>query len=476
LPRSLVTINDLTNDEIEAIFALADDFLREMPTPGKEWRIGGRISLAEEFVLSTLFYEPSTRTRFSFESAMHRLGGHVISSASRDTTSAAKGESLADTVRVLENYSDVIVLRHPWEGAARVAAEYTDVPVINAGDGSHEHPTQTLCDLYTLRKENESVREKRSFRDLTVLLRGDLKHGRTVHSLVYALARFGAKFIPSPATEDLALPQHVIDRLRREYDCYPASPKDLDEEFLKDVPINAVYVTPDKDKSHQLAWVPEVELSVKVNQIHAFYVTRLQLERADGDSPPTYPKVDSRFLNGSRFRQSSVLHPLPRVEELGYDMDSDSRGVYFKQASYGVPVRMALLAAMLKLRGDILSASPPDANKYEQFDGGGRIECLNGQCVTHLESERRHLKPKFFIVTEDQKHFGGAQPQLTLRCAYCEYEVHPHCLGSKSHRKYDCDPARLSHIRPLSDLVFFNDEQQALEAGYQRYKGTPVHV
>ena len=150
----------------------------------------GGLHLADDFILATLFYEASTRTRFSFESAMMRLGGNVLSSADPKTTSAAKGETIADTIRVLENYADAIVIRHPCEGSVRVAADYADVPIINAGDGGHEHPTQTLCDLYTLR------REKGTLKNLNVLLWGDLKNGRTVHSLVYGLARFGARIIP----------------------------------------------------------------------------------------------------------------------------------------------------------------------------------------------------------------------------------------------------------------------------------------
>ena len=221
MARSLVSIDDLSNDEIEAIFELADRFLDEMATPGKPHRIRGRRTLARDFILSTLFYEPSTRTRLSFESAMLRLGGQVISSAEVSSSSAAKGETIADTVRVVENYSDILVIRHSHEGAAQVAVDYTDLPVINAGDGGHEHPTQTLCDLYTLRAGHRQ-RQKNSelsFSDITIELRGDLKHGRTVHSLVYALARFGARIIPAPAP-GCDLPPHVQQRLARDYNCY----------------------------------------------------------------------------------------------------------------------------------------------------------------------------------------------------------------------------------------------------------------
>jgi len=177
--RDLITIADLSDQEIEEIFALADDMENLIRGGAKAMGCHGKI-------MATLFYEPSTRTRLSFESAMQRLGGSVISSPDMRSSAAAKGESIADTARVVASYADILVVRHYWDGAARAMAEFAGVPVINAGDGSHEHPTQTLCDLYTLRKE------KGDLRGLTVVICGDLKHGRTIHSLVFALARFGA--------------------------------------------------------------------------------------------------------------------------------------------------------------------------------------------------------------------------------------------------------------------------------------------
>ena len=226
MSRSVISIDDLDNGEIDSIFQLADRFLDEMATPGKPYRVRGRRSVARDFILATLFYEPSTRTRLSFESAMLRLGGQVLSSADSSSTSAAKGETIADTVRIIESYADMIVMRHPSEGAAQVAAEYTDLPVINGGDGGHEHPTQTLCDLYTIRaaRRHKHKTDDLSFRDVNIEVRGDLKHGRTVHSLVYALARFGARIIPSPAP-GCELPEHVRQRLARDYNCYSLSKK-----------------------------------------------------------------------------------------------------------------------------------------------------------------------------------------------------------------------------------------------------------
>src|SRR6478609_3841686 len=251
MPRSVVSIDDLTNDEIEAIFQLADRFLAEMATPGRPYRIRGRSDVARDFVLATLFFEASTRTRLSFESAMLRLGGRCLSSSDASQTSAAKGETIADMVRVVGNYADALVIRHPLEGAARVAADYAGLPVINAGDGSHEHPTQTLCDLYTLRAahaEKGRPRSIHSIKDLNVVICGDLLHGRTVHSLVYALARLKARIIPR-AAPGCELPEHVASRLARDYHCLPISKDNAEDGLPPEVDI--VYLTP--DEPHQLA-------------------------------------------------------------------------------------------------------------------------------------------------------------------------------------------------------------------------------
>src|ERR1700733_11664306 len=237
MKRDVITINDLSNAEIEEIFDLADRFLDEMGREGHAHQIRGRRGEAVVQLMTSLFYEPSTRTRFSFEAAMVRMGGSVLGTVDPVTSSAAKGESLADTVRVMENYADLIVMRHPFEGAARAAAEYVDIPVINGGDGGHEHPTQTLCDLYTLRRENQSLR------DLNVLVVGDLRNGRTVHSLVFGLARFGANIIPMPA-KGFELPDQVARRLQEEYHCRPYAKEEL---FggTEDMPqIDVVYVAP----------------------------------------------------------------------------------------------------------------------------------------------------------------------------------------------------------------------------------------
>src|SRR5205814_5503852 len=240
--------NDLSNSEIDAIFALAQHYLDRLSDPNCAYRIARSTGAASEFILASLFYEPSTRTRLSFESAMLRLGGDVITSADPATSSAAKGESLADSVRVISNYADIMVIRHPRDGAVRLAAEYSPIPVINGGDGSHEHPTQTLCDLFTLTKKNKQLK------NLKVAISGDLRGSRTIHSFVYALARFGATIMPMPA-KGMELPPHVDQRLREEFGCHmvPQSKGEGD-----DASIDALYVTPDEPHQQSLFAGPEI--------------------------------------------------------------------------------------------------------------------------------------------------------------------------------------------------------------------------
>ena len=263
-----------------------------------------------------------------------------------NASSAAKGESLADTARIVSGYADLIVLRHPHDGAARVAADYAPCPIINAGDGSREHPTQTLCDLFTLR------RKKGQLKGLTVALCGDLKFGRTVHSLIYALARFGANIVAVP-TAGMNVPDYVLERLAAERH-YSFSTVTMDE--LKSLAggLDALYLTP--SAPHQMALftgevpldkIPAAEPPVSLD---AFYVTRLQKERISGKEtkPGDYVRFDASALKGHRAQEAVVMHPLPRAGELAYELDSDPRAVYFEQAAAGVPVRMALIAWLLE--------------------------------------------------------------------------------------------------------------------------------
>jgi aspartate carbamoyltransferase catalytic subunit len=264
LNKNLVTIDDLSNREIESIFSLTDEISNSINDQSEVCR--GRI-------MASLFFEPSTRTRLSFETAMLRLGGRVISAVDIGASSLAKDESIADMAKVVGSYADIIVIRHPWEGAAKVVADYAGIPVINAGDGSHEHPTQTLCDLYTLKKEKQTIT------GLKIALWGDLKHGRTIHSLACALARFGATilFHPSPGLE---MPEHILRKLTVEY----GGKLERDVETLEYAskegffPVDAIYMTP--RRPHQLAMMPDISIRVELKTgIDALYVTRFQKER-----------------------------------------------------------------------------------------------------------------------------------------------------------------------------------------------------
>ena len=408
--RHIVSINDLSNKEIETIFEVAQGFLQELADRNISYRIGRSTTLASKFILASLFYEPSTRTRLSFESAMLRLGGANITSADPAVSSAAKGESLADTIRVISNYADIVVIRHPRDGAARLAAEYSQVPVINGGDGSHEHPTQTLCDLFTLRSKNKNLR------NMKVAISGDLKGSRTIHSFVYALARFGATIEPLPAP-GMELPAHVDRRLREEFHSRMVSKGgDSDSDS-----IDALYVT--ADQPHQLALIPEPEDYGFIIQkkTDAVYVTRFQKERWTEKERP-YPKIDAKFMRDEKYSDASVMHPLPRVNELDASLDSDRRSIYFQQAAYGVPVRMALISLLLHLhQNKSLHQFPGGFAKpvhpvYAQPIGIG-VQCANANCIVNDPAERQYAANKFYVVE------GPPQVHCKLRCAYCETDI-----------------------------------------------------
>jgi aspartate carbamoyltransferase catalytic subunit len=409
LTRHIISINDLTNKEIETIFEVAQGFLKELADEHIPYRIARSSGLASKSILASLFYEPSTRTRLSFESAMLRLGGATITSADPAVSSAAKGESLADTIRVISNYADIVVIRHPRDGAARLAAEYAQVPVINGGDGAHEHPTQTLCDLFTLRSKNKNLR------NMKVAISGDLKGSRTIHSFVYALARFGATIDPLPAP-GMELPAHVDRRLREEFHSRMVSKDSAPSESGR---IDALYVTADQPHQLSLYAEPEIDYGVLQKKIDAVYVTRFQKERwTEKDRP--YPKIDAKFLGEPKYAEASVMHPLPRVNELDASLDSDRRAIYFQQASYGVPVRMALISLLLHLhKNNSLHKfaggfAKPNYPLYAQPIGTG-IACTNPNCITCDPAESQYAAHKFYVI--------DGQAGQRLRCVYCESDI-----------------------------------------------------
>ena len=301
--RSLIDIADFSVEEIEDLLATAQDIIAH-PQSFAEACHGKK--------LATLFFEPSTRTRLSFEAAMYELGGNVISVSSAQSSSAAKGESVADTAKVVSCYADIIAMRHPKEGAAYVAAANASIPVINAGDGGHCHPTQTLADLLTI------YREKGRLSDLTVGFCGDLKFGRTVHSLITALSRYTGIRIVLISPEELKLPSYVK--------------KDILQK--KGIP-----------------YTQTTDLEGALPELDVLYMTRVQKERFFNEEDYLRLK-DSYVLTPDKLKNAKndliILHPLPRVNEISVAIDDDPRACYFKQVLYGKYMRMALILKLLR--------------------------------------------------------------------------------------------------------------------------------
>ena len=297
--------NQFTKKDIDAIIKVAAGFEKELK--GK-----GALNLLKGKILATLFFEPSTRTRLSFEAAMQRLGGGVISMASAESSSAAKGETVADTAMTVAQYADAIVIRHPRIGSAKEAAEAADVPVINAGDGAGQHPTQALLDIYTISQELGSLK------NLKISLVGDLKNGRTVHALVEILSLYGAKlYFVSPGI--LKMPEEITAHL----------------------------------KSRGIEIVETEDLAYAASQTDLVYMTRIQKERfgdlAEYERLKGSYVVDGKFLAALK-KDLTVMHPLPRVDEIHTEVDSYAGAAYFRQVRNGVSIRMALLAMIFGKR------------------------------------------------------------------------------------------------------------------------------
>lgn len=302
--KHVISPLDLSFQELNQLITLADDII-ENPKKYSQVCAGKK--------MATLFYEPSTRTRLSFEAAMLNLGGNILGFSSADSSSAAKGESVADTIRVISSYADICAMRHPKEGAPLVASQYSTIPVINAGDGGHNHPTQTLTDLFTIKKL------KGRLDHLTIGLCGDLKFGRTVHSLINAMVQFDNIHFVMISPEELKIP-----------------------EYLREEVLNAKQI-PYKEVKNLEEVMPELDL---------LYMTRVQKERFFNEEDYIRLK-DSFILDAKKMSYAKkdmlVLHPLPRVNEIASELDSDPRAVYFKQAEFGVYIRMALIMKLLEV-------------------------------------------------------------------------------------------------------------------------------
>lgn len=300
--KSLIEPNDLSLEELDEILNLADKIVANP----EEY-----IDVCKGKVLATLFYEPSTRTRLSFEAAMLRLGGSIMGFSSADSSSAAKGESVADTIRTIACYADIAAMRHPKEGAPKVAAIATDMPVINGGDGGHQHPTQTLTDLLTIRSL------KGRLDNFTIGICGDLKFGRTVHSLIKALSRFTSVKFVLVSPEELKVPE---------------------------------YITHEILKNNNIDYKEVEKLEDVMGELDVLYMTRVQKERFFNEADYIRLKdsyiVDMEKLSSAK-DDMIILHPLPRVNEISVEVDKDPRAAYFKQAKFGMYVRMALIMKLL---------------------------------------------------------------------------------------------------------------------------------
>ncbi|MDP6368348.1 MAG: aspartate carbamoyltransferase catalytic subunit [Planctomycetota bacterium] len=435
-PRHLVSIDDLSLAEIRELFERAQEFAQDP----RAWA-----ALCPGLISASLFYEPSTRTRLSFESAMLRLGGGVVTAADMRQSSASKGESLADTVRVVGGgYADIIVLRHPSEGAARLAASYSSVPVINAGDGSHEHPTQTLCDLYNLYVEHGRIE------GIDVVLAGDLRYSRTIHSFAYALARFGANIICVPQA-GFEMPEYVLQRLREEFGVEPLR-ADATRLGSLAAASDAMYLTP--QKPHQLSLFTDAR-GWKVDRVDAVYMTRPQTERHGADDNKSeYLRLGKRAMAEESLRQAVVMHPLPRRDEISEEMDSDPRSIYFKQAARGVPIRMAILGTLL---GRLDSQAEPGAAQVQRYPVTvGDNPCPNTTCISHTET--RHVLPSYQLASRSP---------LRAHCAWCSQELPFTFVACTSTGHYhQAGAACLRRVRP-DHLVFLRDEGQARALGFE---------
>lgn len=376
--KSLISLSDFSQEQILRLLDLAEETAQAINFDGD----GHRAPVEPlDCIVATLFYEPSTRTRLSFESAMLRLGGQVLGFAEASSSSAAKGETLADTARMISAYADIIVIRHPLAGSAQVVSEFATVPVINAGDGAREHPTQTLTDLFCIRRELGTLS------GLKIGLAGDLKYGRTVHSLAPVMAQFGSDVV-CISPEQLRMPGEILDKVR-------AAGKQVTETD---------------------------SLQSAIADVDVLYMTRIQRERFPSEAEyeavkgccVLTPELMALAKEGMR-----VLHPLPRVDEIETGVDGDRRAAYFRQAAGGVPVRMALMALLLGLpRADdqparqgagfgqsyaaAQTATAPQAQAEKTVSGP---RCTNAKCINNVET---HLEPRYY------ERSNG------LVCAYCE--------------------------------------------------------
>ncbi len=360
--KSVIDIIDLSKEEIDSLIQTALDIINN-PIKYSEVCKGKK--------LATLFFEPSTRTRLSFTSAMMELGGNVLGFSEASSSSTAKGESVADTIKVVSCFADIIAMRHPKDGAALVGAINTSVPLINAGDGGHCHPTQTLTDLFTI------YREKGGFDNLTVGICGDLKYGRTVHSLIAALSRYKNIKLVLISPDELKIPS---------------------------------YVKEDIINKNNMEYIEVSSLEENIDKLDVLYMTRIQRERFF--DPEEYNRLKNSYLldvNKMSLAKKDmiVLHPLPRVNEISVKVDDDPRACYFKQVLNGKYIRMALILKLLEEAKN----NPVKEPLYNKDEIRTDLICDNPRCISQFEQEHEHK----FICVDKQKGI--------YKCIYCEKTV-----------------------------------------------------
>lgn len=351
--RHIIDISDLTMDEFNELYKLTSNIID---------RPEGYTDACRGKVLGSLFYEPSTRTNLSFSTAMMRLGGNVVGFSNPNSSSAAKGETLKDTITMVSNYADMIVMRNPNEGAAKAASMFSEVPVINAGDGGHLHPTQTLADMTTI------LRLRGSADNMKIGLCGDLKYGRTVHSLIHFLANYENVQFYLIAPRELAIPEYL-------------------RQFMVE---------------HKMKFYEVSGLEPVIPMLDVLYMTRIQKERFASldvyeSLKGTYCLTKAKLCDAKK--ELLIMHPLPRVDEIAQDVDDDPRAVYFDQARFAMYARMALLLTLSK---------QPRVRMPKHLIGMPNLRCTNPKCITHLET----YLPMDIIHTKDGE-----------RCVYCDHLV-----------------------------------------------------
>ena len=370
---NIISMNDMKKKEILDILELA----RKIEDCSEE----KKLKFLHGKIIATLFFEPSTRTKMSFESAAIRLGANILSLPTVEQSSVQKGESFTDTIKMVESYSDLIAVRHPLDGAAKLASETSKKPVINAGDGSNQHPSQTLLDLYTI------LDEKGTLENLKIAFVGDLKYGRTVHSLAKALTHFNPSVMYFVAPQSLQMPEYLMEDLKK---------NGIKYEILEDF----------RDC---------------LDKIDVFYMTRIQKERfsdiKDYEKVKGIYVINCENIVGKCKEDMIILHPLPRVDEIETDLDDTKYALYFKQAKNGIPVRQAMMMSVLGKNKEFFNQDT-EYKSSQNINYIKNIKCNNPKCISNHEN----IQAKFICINENSKNLDGnnLKEKTKYKCFYCE--------------------------------------------------------